>query len=187
MGINAVMNGGYLIPPTFLKRSEEEARAMAKKVIKPETSEKMRYLMRLNAEIGTAKQADVKGYYIGGKTGTSEKVVNGRYSKKQVLNSFTAIIPADNPQFQVLVMLDEPKALPETQGLYYLGLERGADRRQGDCPHCATAGHRAALRSAAVRPPYSCGIEGNPVRRRHVRRLRRPDWKINETSRPVQR
>ena len=121
MGINAVMNGGYLIPPTFLKRSEEEARALAKKVIKSETSEKMRYLMRLNAEIGTAKQADVKGYYIGGKTGTAEKVVNGRYSKKQVLNSFTAIVPADNPQFQVLVMLDEPKALPETHGFITSG------------------------------------------------------------------
>ena len=121
MGINAVVNGGYLIPPTFLKRSEEEAKAMAKRVIKPETSEKMRYLMRLNAEIGTAKQADVKGYYIGGKTGTSEKVVGGRYSKKQVLNSFTAIIPADNPQFQLLVMLDEPKALPETHGFITSG------------------------------------------------------------------
>jgi cell division protein FtsI (penicillin-binding protein 3) len=121
MGINAVVNGGYLIPPTFLKRSEEEARAIAKKVLKPETSEKMRYLMRLNAEIGTAKKADVKGYYIGGKTGTSEKVVGGRYSKKQVLNSFTAIIPADNPQYQLLVMLDEPKALPETQGFITSG------------------------------------------------------------------
>ena len=121
MGINAVMNGGYLIPPTFLKRSEEEARAMAKKVLKSETSEKMRYLMRLNAEIGTAKKANVKGYYIGGKTGTSEKVVNGHYSKKQVLNSFTAIVPADNPQFQVLVMLDEPKALKETFGFITSG------------------------------------------------------------------
>jgi cell division protein FtsI (penicillin-binding protein 3) len=121
MGINAVVNGGYLIPPTFLKRSEEEAKAMAKRVLKPETSEKMRYLMRLNAEIGTAKSADVKGYYIGGKTGTSEKVVGGRYSKKQVLNSFTAIIPADNPQFQLLVMLDEPKALPETHGFITSG------------------------------------------------------------------
>jgi cell division protein FtsI (penicillin-binding protein 3) len=121
MGINACINGGYLIPPTFLKRSEEEARAMAKKVLRTETSDKMRYLMRLNAEIGTAKKADVKGYYIGGKTGTSEKVVNGRYSKKQVLNSFTAIIPADNPQYQLLVMLDEPKALPETHGFITSG------------------------------------------------------------------
>jgi cell division protein FtsI (penicillin-binding protein 3) len=94
---------------------------MAKKVVRSETSDKMRYLMRLNAEIGTAKKADVKGYYVGGKTGTSEKVVNGRYSKKQVLNSFTAIMPADNPQFQVLVMLDEPKPLPETYGFITSG------------------------------------------------------------------
>lgn len=121
MGINAVINGGYLIPPTFMKRSETEARALAKKVVKTETSDKMRYLMRLNAEIGTAKQADVKGYYIGGKTGTSEKVVNGRYSKKQVLNSFTAIMPADNPQYQILIMLDEPKGLPETHGFITSG------------------------------------------------------------------
>ena len=84
-------------------------------------SDKMRYLMRLNAEIGTAKKADVKGYYVGGKTGTSEKVVNGRYSKKQVLNSFTAIMPADNPQYQMLIMLDEPKPLPETHGFITSG------------------------------------------------------------------
>src|ERR1700742_203194 len=49
MGINALVNGGYLIPPTFMKRSEAEAAALAKRVIKPETSDKMRYLMRLNA------------------------------------------------------------------------------------------------------------------------------------------
>ena len=121
MGINAVVNGGYLIPPTFLKRSEEEARAMAKRVLKPDTSEKMRYLIRLNAEIGTAKQADVKGYYIGGKTGTSEKVVNGRYAKKRVLTAFTAILPADNPRYQLLVMLDEPQALKETYGFITSG------------------------------------------------------------------
>lgn len=56
MGIDALVNGGYLIPPTFLKRSEQEAMALAKRVIKPETSEKMRFLMRLNAEIGTARK-----------------------------------------------------------------------------------------------------------------------------------
>jgi cell division protein FtsI (penicillin-binding protein 3) len=121
MGINALVNGGYLIPPTFLKRSEAEAAAMAKRVVRQETSDKMRYLMRLNAEIGTAKTADVKGYYVGGKTGTSEKVINGRYAKKRVLNSFTAIMPADNPQYQILVMLDEPQALPETHGFITSG------------------------------------------------------------------
>jgi cell division protein FtsI (penicillin-binding protein 3) len=81
----------------------------------------MRHLMRLNAEIGTAKKADVQGYYVGGKTGTSEKVVNGRYSRKQVLNSFTAIMPADNPKYQILIMLDEPQPLAETFGFITSG------------------------------------------------------------------
>jgi cell division protein FtsI (penicillin-binding protein 3) len=116
MGISALMNGGYLIPPTFMQRSEEQAHALATRVIRPETSDKMRYLMRLNAEKGTARQADVPGYYVGGKTGTSEKVVGGRYSKEKVLNSFTAVLPADEPRYLVLIMLDEPQPLPETHG-----------------------------------------------------------------------
>jgi cell division protein FtsI (penicillin-binding protein 3) len=121
MGIDALVNGGYLIPPTFLKRSEQDAMAIAKQVIKPETSEKMRFLMRLNAEVGTARKADVKGYYIGGKTGTAEKVINGRYAKKKVLTAFTAILPADNPKYQLLIMLDEPQSLKETYGFITSG------------------------------------------------------------------
>jgi cell division protein FtsI (penicillin-binding protein 3) len=112
----ALMNGGYLIPPTFRKRTEDEAMKLATRVIKAETSERMRYLMRLNAEKGTAKKADVEGFYIGGKTGTSEKVVNGRYAKNRLLNTFTAVLPADNPKYMLLVMLDEPQAVPGTHG-----------------------------------------------------------------------
>jgi cell division protein FtsI (penicillin-binding protein 3) len=115
-GIGALMNGGMLIPPTFIKRTEEEAQALGVRVIKPETSNKMRYLMRLNAEKGTASKADIKGYYVGGKTGTSEKVVGGRYSKTKLLNSFTAVMPADQPRYLVLIMIDEPQPLPETHG-----------------------------------------------------------------------
>jgi cell division protein FtsI (penicillin-binding protein 3) len=121
MGVSALVNGGYLIPPTFRKRSEEEAMEIAKRVIKPETSEKMRYLMRLNAEIGTARKADVKGYYIGGKTGTAEKVIKGHYIKKRVFTAFTAILPADKPRYQILIMLDEPKPLKETFGFITSG------------------------------------------------------------------
>jgi cell division protein FtsI (penicillin-binding protein 3) len=116
MGISALVNGGYLIPPTFLKRSPGEAMKLATRVIKPETSDKMRYLMRLNVEKGTATKADVHGYYIGGKTGTADKVVGGRYSKTKVLTSFTAIMPADKPRYILLIMLDEPQATPETHG-----------------------------------------------------------------------
>ncbi len=79
MGVGALMNGGYLMSPTFIKRSEEEAMKDAVQVIKPETSEAMRCLMRLNAEIGTAKKVDINGYYVGGKTGTAEKVIHGHY------------------------------------------------------------------------------------------------------------
>ena len=116
MGVAAVMNGGTLIPPTFLKRSEADAQALGKRVIKPETSAVMRYLMRLNVERGTAAKADVPGYYIGGKTGTADKVVNGRYSKAKVLTDFIAVLPADRPRYVLLIMLDEPHATPETHG-----------------------------------------------------------------------
>jgi cell division protein FtsI (penicillin-binding protein 3) len=112
----ALVNGGLLIPPTFRKRTEDEATQVATRVIKPDTSEKMRYLMRLNAEKGTAKRADVEGFYVGGKTGTSEKVVNGRYAKHKLLNTFTAVFPSDKPRYLLLVMLDEPQAIPETHG-----------------------------------------------------------------------
>ncbi|MFG1426150.1 peptidoglycan D,D-transpeptidase FtsI family protein [Roseixanthobacter glucoisosaccharinicivorans] len=116
MAVNSMMNGGYLIPPTFLKRSQEEAQKVAVRVMKPETSDKMRYLLRLNAEKGTATKAEVPGYYVGGKTGTAEKVVNGRYAKNKLLTSFTAVFPMDKPQYLVLVMIDEPQPLPETHG-----------------------------------------------------------------------
>jgi cell division protein FtsI (penicillin-binding protein 3) len=116
MATAALVNGGWLIPPTFLKRTEEEARDLAKRVIKSETSEKMRYLMRLNVEQGTAKRAEVIGYYVGGKTGTSDKVVNGRYAKDKVLTAFMGVFPSDRPRYLLLVMLDEPKATPETNG-----------------------------------------------------------------------
>jgi cell division protein FtsI (penicillin-binding protein 3) len=121
MAVAATVNGGLLIPPTFLKRSREDALKLAKQVLKPETSTKMRYLLRLNAEKGTATKANVPGYYIGGKTGTAEKVVNGRYSKHKLLTDFMAVMPADKPQYLMLIMLDEPQSLPETHGFATAG------------------------------------------------------------------
>jgi cell division protein FtsI (penicillin-binding protein 3) len=116
MAVGALMNGGRMIPPTFLKRTEAEATAMAVQVVKPETSERMRYLMRLNAEKGSAKKADIPGYYVGGKTGTAEKVVGGRYSKTKLLTTFMAVLPSDQPRYLVSIILDEPQPLKETFG-----------------------------------------------------------------------
>jgi cell division protein FtsI (penicillin-binding protein 3) len=119
------MNGGLLITPTFLKRTPAEAKAIAQQVIKPETSMAMRYLMRLNAEKGSATKADVKGYYIGGKTGTAEKVIGGRYSKTKLMTDFMAVLPADNPKYLILIMLDEPQPIPETHGFATAGWNAG--------------------------------------------------------------
>jgi len=116
MGVAAIVNGGFLIPPTFLRRTEAQARAMAVRVVKPQTSIAMRYLMRLNVEKGTATRADVKGYYVGGKTGTAEKVIHGHYARHRLMTDFMAVLPADDPRFLLLVMLDEPKATSETHG-----------------------------------------------------------------------
>jgi len=108
----AMVNGGKLIPPTFLPRTQEEAQALATDVISPETSAAVRYLFRLNVQKGSGgsgSRADVPGYYVGGKTGTAEKVVNGRYSNDKRFNAFLAAFPINDPEYVVLVFLDEPK------------------------------------------------------------------------------
>lgn len=115
VGAAALMNGGNLIQPTFLPRSQEEALSVAEQVVSAKTSENMRYLYRLNAEIGSGKRAEVPGYRVGGKTGTAEKVVNGRYSSDKRFNAFLASFPMDDPQYIVLTVIDEPK--PEKPGM----------------------------------------------------------------------
>ncbi len=106
----ALMNGGKLIQPTFLPRSRAEADAIAVPVVKEQTSEAMRYLFRMNVEKGSGRQAAVPGYDVGGKTGTAEKVVRGRYSSDKRFNAFLSAFPIRDPQYVVLVILDEPKA-----------------------------------------------------------------------------
>lgn len=115
VGAAALMNGGKLMPPTFLPRTEEQADALATQVVGMKTVEDMRYLYRLNADKGSGKRAEVAGFRVGGKTGTAEKVVNGRYSADKRFNAFLAALPMDDPQYIVLTIVDEPK--PEKPGL----------------------------------------------------------------------
>ena len=106
----ALVNGGRLIPPTFLARTRDEADKLAKQVVSQRTSDELRYLFQLNVEKGSGRRAEVEGYRVGGKTGTAEKVENGRYSASKRLNSFLAAFPIDDPKYVVLVVLDEPKS-----------------------------------------------------------------------------
>lgn len=106
----AALMSGFLMDPTFLPRTEEQAMAAAKRVVKESTVAAMRYVYTLNAEKGSGRNARVPGYRVGGKTGTAEKVVHGRYSKDKNFNAFVAAFPMDDPQYIVLTIADEPKA-----------------------------------------------------------------------------
>ncbi len=116
MGVAALVNGGTLIRPTFIKDRPIETRTLASGLVSPETSAAMRFLFFLNAEQGSARNARIIGYQIGGKTGTAEKVVGGRYSKTLNITSFMGIVPVEDPRVLILTILDEPKGLPETHG-----------------------------------------------------------------------
>ncbi len=105
----ALVNGGYLVRPTFLKRSRSEGRRVARKVLRSSTSDAMRRLMRRNVLEGTGRNGDVAGYRLGGKTGTADKPIAGGYSREKVISTFFAAFPMDDPQYLVLVMIDEPK------------------------------------------------------------------------------
>ena len=118
MAVGGLVNGGLLIKPTFLKRTEEEAKADAPRVVRPEVSESLRYLLRLNAEVGSARNANIPGYFIGGKTGTADKLVHGHYDHDKVFTTFMAVLPADKPKYLFLVLMDEPQAIPGTFGYH---------------------------------------------------------------------
>ncbi|MDR3464042.1 MAG: penicillin-binding protein 2 [Beijerinckiaceae bacterium] len=118
MAVGALVNGGVMITPTFLKRGEEDAKRDAPRVIRPDVSESLRYLMRINAEVGSAGNANIPGYFIGGKTGTADKIVHGHYSKDKVFTTFMAVLPADKPRYLFLTLMDEPQAIPGTYGYH---------------------------------------------------------------------
>ena len=115
-GAATLVNGGYKVNPTFLVRSRKDAQEQSERVVKLQTSDLMRYLLRLNVQQGSGKQADTAGYRVGGKTGTAEKVVNGQYSRTKLLTSFIGVFPMDAPEYVVLVLLDEPQRVKETGG-----------------------------------------------------------------------
>jgi cell division protein FtsI (penicillin-binding protein 3) len=104
----ALVNGGKLIEPTFLPRNRDQADEVAEVVVKKSTSDDVRYLFKVNGVKGSGRNADVPGFNVGGKTGTADKVVNGRYATNLNFNAFLAAFPIENPQYVVLTFCDEP-------------------------------------------------------------------------------
>jgi cell division protein FtsI (penicillin-binding protein 3) len=105
--VSGVVNGGTLPDATLLKRDERKQNPGAR-IMSEQTSQNMRQLMRLVVEAGTGKNADVEGYFVGGKTGTAEKSNTGGYAQKKLLSSFVGVFPMQNPQYAVLAVVDEP-------------------------------------------------------------------------------
>jgi stage V sporulation protein D (sporulation-specific penicillin-binding protein) len=132
--ISAVVNGGNLMEPYLVSQVIDadgnivlqQEPTVLRQVISPQTSETMCALMRSVVEEGTAKNASVAGFDIGGKTGTSEKIdvldENGNPTLDKIV-SFVGVAPMDDPQYIVLVALDTPS---RKTGLYISGGMMGA-------------------------------------------------------------
>ena len=110
-GYSIISNGGFDVSPTLIKKNNYEK---TKRIISEEVSKKINPILRkiVSTEDGTAGFANVKGYDIGGKTGTADIASAGGYSKKKI-NTFASVFPTSNPKFVLVVMLDEPKANKE--------------------------------------------------------------------------
>ncbi|MFD1613100.1 peptidoglycan D,D-transpeptidase FtsI family protein [Sphingomonas tabacisoli] len=120
-GYATLFNGGYWRPATLLKHDARNPVPQGERVFSPETSYKMRALLRLVVTQGTGKKADAPGYRIGGKTGTAEKIVGGRYTSGAVVTTFAGVFPMDEPRYVVVAMLDDPKATKDTYGFHTAG------------------------------------------------------------------
>ena len=110
-GYAIVTNGGFDVNPTIIKKKSKKLIKYKKRVLKENVSKKINPILRkiVTSKEGTANLADVKGYEIGGKTGTAEKIVSGIYSNQKKINTFASVFPISNPEFVLVVILDEPK------------------------------------------------------------------------------
>ena len=120
-GYSSLFNGGIYHPATILKVDRNHPVGPAHRVFSEDTSYKMRALLRLVVTKGTGRKADAPGYRIGGKTGTAQKIISGRYSNSINITSFAGVFPMDEPRYVMVMMLDEPKATKDTYGFTTAG------------------------------------------------------------------
>tara|TARA_Y100000590_G_scaffold381983_1_gene451580 strand:- start:2659 stop:4329 length:1671 start_codon:yes stop_codon:yes gene_type:complete len=108
-GYSIISNGGYDIKPTLIL-DESKQKIKYQRIISEDVSEKINLALRkiVTTKEGTANFANIDGYEVAGKTGTAQKSISGKYSKKKI-NTFASIFPASDPKFVLVVMLDEPK------------------------------------------------------------------------------
>lgn len=112
---SAIANGGMLIQPRIVKDifrgrvAEPPEPRIERRVISPQTAAAMRQMLEGVVEFGTGQAAQLEGYSAGGKTGTAQKVENGRYSHTNYVASFIGIAPIHHPAVTILVAIDTPR------------------------------------------------------------------------------
>jgi cell division protein FtsI (penicillin-binding protein 3) len=111
----AIANGGVYVQPTLLPVAANET-IVGERVISETTAQAVLSLMRDNVTNGTGGRAEAIGYQVAGKTGTAEKPGRGGYDRNRLISSFSAVFPYDDPQYAVLVLLDEPQGNESTYG-----------------------------------------------------------------------
>ncbi len=123
--VSAAINGGTLIKPYIVKSlNEPETNTVIKsfeseikrKVISEDTSEKVRYALESVVTNGTGRNAFIDGYRVGGKTGTAQKVKDGRYMVGNYIVSFIGFMPANDPEIVVYVAVDNAKGITQYGG-----------------------------------------------------------------------
>ena len=111
----SIANGGIYVQPTLLPVAANET-ILGERVMSADTARQVMELMRDNVTDGTGGFAEASGYLVAGKTGTAEKPSRGGYDRNRLISSFSAVFPYDNPQYAVLVLLDEPQGTAQTGG-----------------------------------------------------------------------
>ena len=118
--VSAAINGGKLFKPYIVKRIMdpetnniilENKSNFVRNVISEDTSKMVRYALESVVALGTGRNAYVENYRVGGKTGTAQKVSNGRYMVGNYITSFIGFLPSDNPQIVIYVAIDNPKGI----------------------------------------------------------------------------
>ena len=123
--VSAAINGGTLYKPYIVKSInepetntviKENKKEIVRNVISKETSEKVRYALESVVANGSGRTSYIDGYRVGWKTGTAQKVENGRYMNNNYILSFIGFLPADNPQVVVYIAIDNPKGTVQYGG-----------------------------------------------------------------------
>ena len=116
--VSAVVNGGYLYKPYIVKSIAEKEtntiiketeKTLVRKVISSDTSSIMRHALESVVAKGGGKAAYIEGYRIGGKTGTAQKVKDGRYMVGNYIMSFMSVVPSNDPEAVFYLAIDNPK------------------------------------------------------------------------------